>query len=49
MEGWKGLIKEILDVLYPEVKTHDEMKEAFDIITSIIALKKGLMIRRLDK
>lgn len=30
MEGWKGLIKEILDVLYLEVKTHDETKEAFD-------------------
>lgn len=30
MEGWQGLIKEMLDVLYPEVKTYDEMKEAFD-------------------
>lgn len=30
MEGWQGLIKEMLDVLYPEVKTYDEMKESFD-------------------
>lgn len=30
MEGWQGLIKEMLDVLYPDVKTYDEMKDAFD-------------------
>ena len=32
MEDWQELIKETLDVLYPDVKTYNEMKEIFEYV-----------------